>query len=92
MSICGTTPRYHGSSGTSRGYLLVRTGAANSPRWFLPAMPPNTVSGMVTMDQMTRMITMVPTGSAAVDCRAQGTGHRAQGRAHGIGLRAGHRA
>lgn len=31
MTICGTAERYQGSSGISRGYLLVRTGAANSP-------------------------------------------------------------
>ncbi len=35
---------------------------------FLPAMPPKTVSGMVTAPQMSMMITMVPNGSAAVDC------------------------
>jgi len=39
MTICGTGPRYQGRPGISRGYLLVRTGALNSPRAFLPAMP-----------------------------------------------------
>ena len=48
--------------------LLVRVGAANSARAFLPAMPPNTVSGMVTRHQMTSMTAIVPAGSAAVDC------------------------
>ena len=71
MTICGTGPRYQGRLGISRGYLFVRTGAANSPRAFLPAMPPNTVSGMVTSDQMTRMTTIVPNGSAAVLCRGE---------------------
>ena len=37
-------------------------------RVFLPAMPPSTVSGNVTSAQMTRMITIVPKGSAAVLC------------------------
>ena len=77
MSICGTTPRYHGSSGTSRGYLLVRQGAANSVRVFLPSTPPTTVRGMVTRDQSSTRITIVPNGRAAVDC-AQGRG-RARG-------------
>ena len=72
MTICGTGPRYQGRLGISRGYLFVRTGALNSPRAFLPAMPPNTVSGMVTSDQMTRMTTMVPNGSAAVLYRKEG--------------------
>ena len=35
---------------------------------FLPAMPPSTVSGNVMSAQMTRMMHMVPKGSAAVDC------------------------
>jgi hypothetical protein len=39
---------------------------------FLPAMPPNTVRGMVTRPQMMRMTTMVPKGRAAVDCRQAG--------------------
>ena len=34
-------------------------------------MPPNTVSGIVIALQMSMMITMVPNGSAAVDCHAQ---------------------
>jgi len=37
---------------------------------FLPAMPPITVSGMVTRPHMMTMMTMVPNGSAAVDCKA----------------------
>ena len=47
---------------------MVRQGALNSIRVFLPAMPPSTVSGNVTRAQMTRMMTMVPKGSAAVLC------------------------
>ena len=35
---------------------------------FLPAMPPSTVSGKVMSAQMTRMMHIVPKGSAAVDC------------------------
>ena len=44
-------------------------------RVFLPTMPPAMVSGMVMSAQMARMITMVPKGSAAVDCTAQTTSH-----------------
>eukprot|EP00955_Chlamydomonas_euryale_P000335 3684-Chlamydomonas_euryale.AAC.2 len=67
MTICGMAVRYHGSCGTSRGYLLVRHGARNSVLLFLPAMPPNTVRGMVMTHQMRMMMTIVPKGSAAVD-------------------------
>lgn len=42
-------------------------GASNSVLLFLPAMPPATVSGIVTRLQMMMMMTMVPKGSAAVD-------------------------
>ena len=49
-------------------HLVVLQGALNSIRVFLPAMPPSTVSGKVTSAQMTRMITIVPKGSAAVLC------------------------
>jgi hypothetical protein len=42
----------------------------SSTWWFLPAMPPNTVSGIVIALHMSMMITMVPNGSAAVDCHA----------------------
>lgn len=42
--------------------------------WFLPAMPPKTVSGIVIALQMSMIITMVPNGSAAVDCRTGITG------------------
>lgn len=35
-------------------------------------MPPNTVSGNVMRAQMTRMMQMVPNGSAAVDCMHHG--------------------
>jgi hypothetical protein len=66
-TICGTKPRYHGSSGTSRGYLFVRQGASYSRREFLPATPPSTVSGIVTKDHRTIITTMVPKGSAAVE-------------------------
>lgn len=34
---------------------------------FLPAMPPRTVRGKVIRAQMTRMMQMVPKGSAAVE-------------------------
>ena len=40
---------------------------------FFPAIPPNTVSGTVTSDQIMVTITMVPNGKAAVDC-TQGEG------------------
>jgi hypothetical protein len=36
-------------------------------------MPPNTVRGMVTRPQMTRMMTIVPKGSAAVERYAMAT-------------------
>ena len=51
-----------------RSHLVVLQGALNSIRVFLPAMPPSTVSGNVTSAQMTRMITIVPKGRAAVLC------------------------
>ena len=59
--------------------MVVLQGALNSIWVFLPMMPPSTVSGKVTSAQMTRMITIVPNGSAAVDCALQ-THH--QGVAH----------
>lgn len=40
----------------------------NPYRLFLPAMPPKTVRGIVTKLQMRHIITIVPNGSAAVDC------------------------
>ena len=40
---------------------------------FLPAMPPRTVSGKVMRAQMTRMMQIVPNGSAAVDCACHKT-------------------
>ncbi len=46
----------------------MRQGALNSVRVFLPMMPPKMVRGMVMSAQMRVMITMVPKGSAAVDC------------------------
>ena len=79
MIICGTAVRYHGSSGISRGYLLVRQGARNSDLLFLPAMPPKTVSGIVMAHQMRMITTMVPNGRAAVDCEQQ----REEGRMRG---------
>lgn len=36
-------------------------------------MPPSTVRGKVMSAQMTMMMTIVPNGSAAVDCEAIGT-------------------
>jgi len=54
--------------GRFRTHFVVLHGALNSMRVFLPAMPPSTVSGNVTSAQMTRMITIVPKGSAAVLC------------------------
>ena len=68
MTIWGTARRYQGSSGISRGYLLVRQGAEKSARLFLPTMPPSTHSGMVTSAQMTRMMMIVVQGRAAVVC------------------------
>ena len=60
-------------------------GAAKSVLLFLPAMPPNIVSGMVTRPQMIRMITMVPNGKAAVDCsRAQHHQHTIAGTADNL--------
>ena len=47
--------------------MVVLQGALNSILVFLPAMPPNTVSGNVTRAQITKIITIVPNGSAAVD-------------------------
>eukprot|EP00983_Pelagomonas_calceolata_P102644 1158831-Pelagomonas_calceolata.AAC.3 len=43
---------------------------------FFPAMPPNTVSGIVTRPQMMMTMTMVPKGRAAVDCAQQSRGPR----------------
>ena len=37
-------------------------------RVFLPMMPPRMVNGIVMSAQMSIIITMVPKGSAAVDC------------------------
>ena len=51
-------------------HFVVLHGALNSMRVFLPAMPPSTVSGNVTSAQMTRMMTIVPNGSAAVLCKS----------------------
>ena len=67
MHICGNVSLYQGKGGISLGYLLVRTGAWKSVWPFLPAIPPRTVSGKVTRDQISPMITMVPNGSAAVE-------------------------
>ena len=52
-------------------HLLVRQVALNSACVFLPIMPPAMVSGMVMSAQINKMITMVPNGSAAVDCTQQ---------------------
>jgi len=52
-------------------HLLVRQVALNSACVFLPIMPPAMVSGMVMSAQINRIITMVPNGSAAVDCTQQ---------------------
>lgn len=49
-------------------HFVVLQGALNSILVFFPAMPPSTVSGKVTSAQITKMITIVPKGSAAVDC------------------------
>ena len=46
----------------------MRQVALNSVRVFLPTMPPVMVSGMVMSAQISRMMTMVPKGKAAVDC------------------------
>ena len=66
MSIYGMVDLSMGSWGISLGYLLVRQGAKNSARLFLPRMPPMTVSGtaMTTHRTVSRMI--VPKGSAVV--------------------------
>ncbi len=58
-----------------RAHLFVRQVALNSVRVFLPTMPPAMVSGMVMSAQMARMITMVPKGSAAVDCTIHAACH-----------------
>lgn len=49
-------------------HLLVRQGALNSVRVFLPMMPPRIVSGIVMSAHIRMMMTIVPKGSAAVDC------------------------
>lgn len=56
------------ASACAATHLLVRQVALNSACVFLPMMPPAMVSGMVMSAQINRMITMVPNGSAAVDC------------------------
>lgn len=49
----------------------MRQVALNPVRVFLPMMPPAMVNGIVMSAQIMRMMTMVPKGSAAVDCKHQ---------------------